>query len=112
MPRYRLLSAHYSEEDKWLPGDKENEDSNAPVTGHMVDENWNPVYDGNGNQRVFRGTIVGDGTQHKWTRPPTPEMEGLDDKSRALVEEAKKRGDGLNPIDFLPLVVDKSVIGE
>jgi hypothetical protein len=30
MPRYRLLSAHFSEEDKWLPGDKENESTDAP----------------------------------------------------------------------------------
>jgi hypothetical protein len=108
MPKYRLLSAHYSEEDKWLPGDKENEDTSAPVTGNVVDEDGNQLYHDNGQPRVYRGTIVGDGTQHKWTRPPTPEMEGLDEKSKALVEEARKRGDGLNPIDFLPLTTGNS----
>lgn len=103
MPRYRLLSAHYSEEDKWLPGDKENESTNAPVTGQMVDEDGAPIYDEKGVQRVYRGTLVGDGTQHKWTRDPTPEMEGLDAESKKKVEAARKRGDGLNPVDFLPL---------
>jgi hypothetical protein len=82
MPRYRLLSAHFSEEDKWLPGDKENESTDAPVTGLMVDEDGNPIYDERGVQRVYRGTLVGDGTQHKWTRDPTPEMEGLDPSPR------------------------------
>jgi hypothetical protein len=108
MPRYRLLSAHYSEEDKWLPGDKENESSDAPVTGQMVDEDGSPIYDEKGVQRVYRGTLVGDGTQHKWTRDPTPEMEGLDAESKKKVEAARKRGDGLNPVDFLPLTVGGS----
>lgn len=105
MPRYRLLSAHYSEEDKWLPGDKENEGSDAPVTGQMVDEDGNPIYDEKGVQRVYRGTLVGTGTQHKWTRDPTPEMEGLDPESKKKVEAVRRRGDGLNPVDFLPLTV-------
>jgi hypothetical protein len=108
MPRYRLLSAHFSEEDKWLPGDKENESTDAPVTGLMVDEDGNPIYDERGVQRVYRGTLVGDGTQHKWTRDPTPEMEGLDVESKKKVEAARKRGDGLNPVDFLPLTVGGS----
>jgi hypothetical protein len=82
MPRYRLLSAHYSEEDKWLPGDKEMSD-----------------------QGEEKGTIVGDGTPHLWTRDPTPDMVGLDPESEKLVEKARKRGDGLNPVDFLPLTV-------
>jgi hypothetical protein len=108
MPRYRLLSAHFSEEDKWLPGDKENESTDAPVTGLMVDEDGDPIYDERGVQRVYRGTLVGDGTQHKWTRDPTPEMEGLDAESKKKVEAARKRGDGLNPVDFLPLTVGGS----
>jgi hypothetical protein len=85
MPRYRLLSAHYSEEDKWLPGHKE-----------MTD------------QGEEKGTIVGDGTPHLWTRDPTPDMVGLDPESEKLVEKARKRGDGLNPVDFLPLTVGGS----
>lgn len=103
MPRYRLLSAHYTEEDKWLPGDKENEDTNEPVTGFVLDENGEKLYDEKGQPRVYRGTLVGDGTPHKWTRDPTPEMEGLDAESKKKVELARKRGDGLNPVDFLPL---------
>lgn len=89
MPRYRLLSAHYSEEDKLLMGDKENEWMDG-MPGKLLEKN---------------GTIVGDGTLHKWTREPTPDMEGLDAESIKLVEKAKKRGDGLNPIDFLPLTM-------
>jgi hypothetical protein len=80
MPRYRLLSAHYSEENKWLPGDKEMSD-----------------------QGEEKGTIVGDGTPHLWTRDPTPDMVGLDPESEKLVAKARKRGDGLNPVDYLPL---------
>jgi hypothetical protein len=83
MAKYRLLSAHYSEEDKYLEGDKERGDG--------------------------LGTIVGDGTEHKWTIPPTPEMVGLDPKSEALVEEAKLRGDGLNPVDYLPMTYGQSM---
>lgn len=108
--KYRLLSAHYTEEDKWLPGDKENADNpNAPITGYMLDEAENQVFDENGSPRVFRGTIVGDGTQHKWTREPTAEMEGLDAPSKALVEIARKKGDGLDPVDKLPLTVGESM---
>ncbi len=86
MPRYRLLEQHYSEEDKLLEGD-------------------NTLGEG-------QGTEVGDGTPHKWTGPPTPAMEGLDAASKALVAKEKLRGDGLNPVDYLPIVVDKAVIGE
>lgn len=86
MPRYRLLEQHYSEEDKLLEGD-------------------NTLGEG-------LGTVVGEGSPHKWTRPPTPAMEGLDEKSQALVEKEKLRGHGLNPVDYLPIVVDKAVIGE
>jgi hypothetical protein len=106
MPRYRLLSAHYSEEDKWLPGDKEAADSNGPITGYQLDEKGNQVLDEKGQPIAFRGTVVGDGTPHKWTRDPTPDMVGLDEESQALVEIAKKRGDGLDPVDRLPLTVD------
>jgi len=86
MPRYRLLEQHYSEEDKLLEGD-------------------NTLGEG-------QGTVVGDGSPHKWTGPPTPAMEGLDAASKALVEKEKLRGHGLNPVDYLPIVVDKAVIGE
>src|SRR5207248_42558 len=86
MARYRLLSAHYTEEDKLLLGDKELEGTDAPVTGRAVDEKGNDIYDGDGRPILYRGTIVGDGSPHKWTRPPTPEMEGLDPESKRLVE--------------------------
>ncbi len=85
MGRYRLLEQHYSEEDKLLEGDKE--------LGEGM------------------GTIVGDGTPHKWSGPPTPAMEGLDEKSKAAVAREKLRGDGLNPVDYLPLIIDSAVIG-
>ena len=88
MPRYRLLEAHYSEEDKWLPGDKENEQFGRP------------------------GTEVGDGTEHKWTGLPTPYMVGLDPEAERLVEEAKAHGDGLNPIDFLPMTMEPQGMDE
>ncbi len=75
MGRYRLLEQHYSEEDKLLEGDKE--------LGEGM------------------GTIVGDGTPHKWR----------DEKSKAAVAREKLRGDGLNPVDYLPLIIDSAVIG-
>jgi hypothetical protein len=103
MPRYRLLTAHYTEEDKWLPGDQENSNSNAPITGYVTDEDGNQVSDEHGQPIPYRGTLVGDRTPHKWTRDPTPEMEGLDEESKALVAKAKLRGDGLNPVDYLPM---------
>jgi hypothetical protein len=109
MARYRLLSAHYSEEDKLLLGDQELNGTDAPVTGRALDEAGNEVYDGDGRPILYRGTIVGDGTPHKWTRPPTPEMEGLDAESKRLVEIEKKRGDGLNPVDFLPMTYGTSM---
>jgi hypothetical protein len=72
MPKYRLLSQHFSEEDKLLE----------------------------------IGTEVGDGTSHKWTRPPSPEMEGLDDESKALVIEERERAGpfGLEPLNGLQMV--------
>ncbi len=109
MARYRLLSAHYSEEDKYLLGDKEADEAGGPITGRELDKDGNEILDGNGAPIVHRGTIVGDGTPHKWTRPPTPEMEGLDAESKRLVEIEKKRGDGLNPIDYLPMTYGQSM---
>jgi hypothetical protein len=74
--RYRLTTPHYSEEDKLLEASDEK-----PIE-------------------------VGDGTQFKWTRPPTPEMEGLDEESRAAVEKERIRAgeDGLNPLNGLRMV--------
>ena len=72
MAKYRLLSQHYSEEDKLLE----------------------------------IGTEVGDGTEHKWTRPPTVEMEALDDAGRAALERERTRaGEKIAPIDDLPLTM-------
>jgi hypothetical protein len=52
------------------------------------------------------GTEVGDGTPYLWTRPPTPEMAGLDEASRAAVEHEKIRcGEGgLDPLSQLRMV--------
>lgn len=72
MAKYRLLSQHYSEEDKLLE----------------------------------IGTEVGDGTEHKWTRPPTVEMEALDDAGRAALERERTRaGERISPVDDLPLTM-------
>jgi hypothetical protein len=72
MAKYRLLSQHFSEEDKLLEA----------------------------------GVEVGDGTSHKWTRPPSPEMEGLDEESKLLVEEERIRAGpfGLEPLNGLQMV--------
>lgn len=96
MPKYRLLTAHYTEEDKWLPGDKENE--------HLDDSPGNkPAFDSTDPINTGNGTVVGDGTKHKWTRPPTQEMVGLDEKSQKLIDEVKAKCDKLDPTDYLPL---------
>lgn len=72
MAKYRLLSQHYSEEDKLLEV----------------------------------GTEVGDGTEHKWTRPPTPEMEALDDDGKKRLERERIRaGEHIAPLDDLPLTM-------
>lgn len=77
MAKYRLLSTHFSEEDKILEA----------------------------------GTLVGTGTIHKWTRPPTPEMQGIDKEGKEKVAEVKKRiGETLDPIDNLPLTMDMSFL--
>jgi hypothetical protein len=105
MPRYRLLSAHFTEEDKYLLGDNElDADPQAPITGYDLDEDGNQVIGPEGAPIPHRGTLVGDGTPHKWTRPPTPEMVGLDEESRKLVEAEIRRGDGLDPVTKLPVV--------
>ncbi len=71
MPRYRLLAAHYTEEDKYLE----------------------------------EGTEVGEGTRHRWSRPPTTQMEGLDEESQEAIDELKSRvGEG-DPLDALPMTV-------
>jgi hypothetical protein len=79
--RYKLLTQHYSEEDKLLEPE----------------------------------TIVGDGTEHLWTRRPTPQMEALDESGRQAIEEemvrAKENGitwtaGVISPIDDLPLTIE------
>lgn len=55
-------------------------------------------------------TEVGHGTGHAWTRPPTPGMVGLDERSQSLVDKITLAGDGLNPIDKLPIVVDRAIL--
>lgn len=86
MAQYRLLTAHYIDGDKWLPGDKENE--------YMGDE---------------RGTIVGDGTEHK-VRWPTLEMAPLDDEAREAIarEEARIAANqaSMTPVEDLALRMD------
>lgn len=77
MAKYRLLTTHFSEEDKILDP----------------------------------GTVVGTGTLHKWTREPTPEMQGLDKEGRDKVAAVKKRiGENFDPIDNLPLAMDMSFL--
>jgi hypothetical protein len=73
--QYRLLSAHFNEEDKLLEAD----------------------------------TVVGVGTAFRWSRPPTPEMEPLDDEARAEFARWQERW-GENPMD--PLSKMKMVGGE
>jgi hypothetical protein len=74
-PRYRLLSQHFSEEDKLLEP----------------------------------GTEVGAGTPHKWTRPPTVEMEALNDEAEELlVLERERSGETLDPLNSLPMTMDGS----
>lgn len=65
--KFRLLSAHYIDGDKWLPGDKENE--------HLGDE---------------KGTIVGDGTPHP-IKTPTIEMAPLDEEAEETLERERER---------------------
>ena len=83
MAKYKLLSQHYSEEDKLLEVD----------------------------------TIVGDGTEHVWTRRPTPQMEPLDESARQAVEtemiRARERGipwhaGQIAPLDDLPLTMEEA----
>lgn len=83
MAKFRLLTAHYLPDDKYLLGDKETE--------HMGEE---------------RGTIVGDGTPHRidW---PTLEMVPLDDEAQEMLEKEKKRLEmdtgAMNPVERLPI---------
>lgn len=83
MAKFRLLTAHYLPDDKYLLGDKETE--------HLGDE---------------KGTVVGDGTPHRidW---PTLDMEPLDDEARELIDKEKKRleldAGEMNPVENLPL---------
>lgn len=92
MARYRLLSAHYLPDDKYLLGDKETE--------HIREEG---------------GAVVGDGTPHRvdW---PTLEMEPLDDEARAMLDKERERLEkahtSMNPIEALalqynPMLMDK-----
>src|SRR6266550_6927931 len=75
MPKYRLLSQHYSEEDKLLEP----------------------------------GTEVGTGTPHKWSGPPTVEMEGLDREAKRLIEvERKRAGEQIDPLVSLPLTMSET----
>jgi hypothetical protein len=74
--KYRLLTPHFSEEDKWLDG----------------------------------GTEVGDGTPHKWTREPTPEMEALDDEAKVALEKVMhKTGGSIDPMNELPMTTGQAV---
>jgi hypothetical protein len=73
--KYKLLSQHYSEEDKLLEP----------------------------------GTEVGDGTEHKWNRAPTPEMEALDeDAKQRLQRERIRSGEHIQPLDELPLTMGEA----
>jgi len=72
MARYRLLSQHYSEEDKLLEP----------------------------------GTEVGDGCEHAWTRPPTVEMEPLDEAGMdAIAKERRRVGETVDPTDQLAMTM-------
>ena len=49
-------------------------------------------------------TIVGDGTEHKWTRAPTVEMEALDEEGRScIMKERDRAGEHLSPTEDLPM---------
>lgn len=100
--RYRLLEAHTTPrlgnrdtDDVWLPGDKETE---YMKKGPEDDKDY--------------GTVVGAGTKWPWPIPPTPAMVGLDEMSQALVDKEIARADGLNPVDYLPMTINESVIGD
>jgi hypothetical protein len=86
MAQYRLLTAHYIEGDKWLPGDKENE-----------------------SYGDARGTIVGDGTEHK-IRWPTLEMVPLDEEAEKMMERERQRlaanQASMTPVEDLALTMD------
>jgi hypothetical protein len=60
-------------------------------------------------------TIVGDGTEHAWTRRPTPQMEPLDEAARTAIEKEMTRAKEnhitwtpgvISPIDDLPLTME------
>jgi hypothetical protein len=62
-------------------------------------------------------TIVGDGTEHKWTRRPTPQMEALDESGRKAIEKEQIRSrefgipwvaGQISPIDDLPLTMEEA----
>jgi hypothetical protein len=78
MARYRLTTNHFTEEDKLIEATPEK-----PVE-------------------------VGDGTPFLWTRPPTLEMEPLDDAAKKAIEEERKRtaGRSMDPLDDLPMTLD------
>jgi hypothetical protein len=81
--KFRLKSAHYLENDIYLPGDTE--------MSSFGDE---------------KGTVVGDGTPYPivW---PTLEMEPLDEEAEAFLEKEKERlrmnDASTTPIDDLPM---------
>jgi hypothetical protein len=78
MARYRLTTSHFSEEDRLIEATEDK-----PVE-------------------------VGDGTLFKWTRPPTIEMEPLDDGAREAIERERERLGGRNqdPLDDLPMTLE------
>lgn len=82
--KFRLLSAHYFDGDKYLEGDKENENTKG--------ENM--------------GTVVGDGTPYP-VRWPTLEMLPLDPEAEALLEKERERlrlnQASMNPIEELSM---------
>jgi hypothetical protein len=60
-------------------------------------------------------TVVGDGTEHAWTRRPTPQMEALDEPARQAVEKEMVRAQQngitwtsgiISPIDDLPMTME------
>ena len=55
------------------------------------------------------GDEVGDGCEHRWTRPPTTEMIGLDEEGRRLIERERQRvGERGNPVDALPMTMGEA----
>jgi hypothetical protein len=55
------------------------------------------------------GAEVGDGTEHRWTRPPTVEMIALDEEAARLLERERRRvGEKIEPLDELPLTVGEN----